>query len=89
MEYQYLEMSAESDEILAQLQSVGSEFREKQPGAREQLIKLSRELISSLELPSEAIQRIGWAEVIPSHTIALQIKQVYFLEYPALIDRCL
>uniref|UniRef100_A0A8H7K5S5 O-methyltransferase domain-containing protein n=1 Tax=Bionectria ochroleuca TaxID=29856 RepID=A0A8H7K5S5_BIOOC len=55
-------MSAESDKILAQLQSVGAEFREKQPGAREQLIKLSRALISSLELPSEAIQRIGWAE---------------------------
>ncbi|CAG9998520.1 unnamed protein product [Clonostachys byssicola] len=55
-------MSAESDKILAQLQSVGAEFREKQPGAREQLIELSRELISSLELPSEAIQRIGWAE---------------------------
>ncbi|CAH0020866.1 unnamed protein product [Clonostachys rhizophaga] len=55
-------MSAESDRILAQLQSVGAEFREKQPGAREQLIKLCRELISSLELPSEAIQRIGWAE---------------------------
>ncbi|CAH0043780.1 unnamed protein product [Clonostachys solani] len=55
-------MSAEADNILAQLQSVDAEFRAKQPGAREQLIELSRELISSLELPSEAIQRIGWAE---------------------------
>jgi hypothetical protein len=82
-------MSAESDKILAQLQSVGAEFREKQPGAREQLIKLSRALISSLELPSEAIQRIGWAEVIPSHAIALQIKQLHFLDYAVLMDRCL
>ncbi|VUC38168.1 unnamed protein product [Clonostachys rosea] len=54
--------SVEVDNVLAQLQSVGAEYREEQPGAREQLIQLSRELISRLELPSEAIQRIGWAE---------------------------
>ncbi len=51
------------DTILAQLQAVGTAYAEKKPGAREQLLSLSHALISSLELPSEAIQRMGWAEV--------------------------
>ncbi|KAK7734306.1 hypothetical protein SLS53_007956 [Cytospora paraplurivora] len=48
--------------ILAQLQKTGAAFADKQPGAREQLLNLSHALIASLELPSEAIQRMGWAE---------------------------
>lgn len=49
--------------ILSQLQTAGAAYEQNAPGAREQLINLSHALISSLELPSEAIQRIGWAEV--------------------------
>ncbi|XXG94868.1 hypothetical protein Hte_001127 [Hypoxylon texense] len=48
--------------ILAQLQAAGSAFAEKKPGAREQLLDLGYSLVSSLQLPSEAIQRMGWAE---------------------------
>lgn len=49
--------------ILAQLQMTGAAFADNQPGAREQLLSLGHALIASLELPSEAIQRMGWAEV--------------------------
>ncbi|KAI1330330.1 putative O-methyltransferase [Xylariaceae sp. FL0255] len=53
---------AEAEAILAKLQNVGSSYTRKQPGAREQLIHLCHALVSKLELPSEAIQRMGWAE---------------------------
>lgn len=33
------------------------------PGAREELLSLARQLTVALETPSEAIQRMGWAEV--------------------------
>lgn len=49
--------------ILAQIQTVGAAYAEQKPGAREQLLSLSSELTAALELPSETIQRIGWAEV--------------------------
>ncbi|KAK9788263.1 putative O-methyltransferase [Seiridium cardinale] len=54
-------MSSPAD-ILSWLQAAGAAYGENKPGAREQLIDLSHALISSLELPSESIQRIGWAE---------------------------
>lgn len=47
---------------MCQLQAVGSAYANKKPGSREQLINLCHSLIASLELPSEAIQRMGWAE---------------------------
>ncbi|KAI0382244.1 putative O-methyltransferase [Hypomontagnella monticulosa] len=55
-------MASTVEAILAQLQAAGSAYAEKKPGAREQLLNLSHALISSVELPSEAIQRMGWAE---------------------------
>ncbi|KAI1416455.1 putative O-methyltransferase [Hypoxylon sp. FL1857] len=55
-------MSSTPESILAQLQAAGSEYAEKTPGAREKLLNLGYALVSSLELPSEAIQRMGWAE---------------------------
>lgn len=55
--------TSRAQEILAQLQIAGSAYAQQKPGAREQLLDLSHALISSLELPSEAIQRMGWAEV--------------------------
>ncbi|KAI2604697.1 putative O-methyltransferase [Hypoxylon sp. NC1633] len=48
--------------ILAQLQNAGSAYARKKPGAREQLLNLGYALVSAVELPSEAIQRMGWAE---------------------------
>lgn len=49
--------------LLAQLQTAGSAYAERKPGAREELLSLSSALTAALELPSETIQRIGWAEV--------------------------
>ncbi|KAL9086500.1 MAG: hypothetical protein Q9165_007116 [Trypethelium subeluteriae] len=50
------------DVILSQIEKAGNAYLGKQPGSREQLLNLGHALIASLELPSEAIQRIGWAE---------------------------
>lgn len=49
--------------ILTQLTALGADLAQHKPGVREQLLNLSHALISSLELPCEAIQRMGWAEV--------------------------
>jgi hypothetical protein len=51
--------SSQPVDILSQLQAVGTAYAEKETGAREQLLNLSHALIASLELPSEAIQRMG------------------------------
>lgn len=55
--------SAATEAILAQLQIAGSAYADKKPGAREQLLGLSNALTAALELPSETLQRVGWAEV--------------------------
>ncbi|KAI1099214.1 putative O-methyltransferase [Jackrogersella minutella] len=55
-------MSPTTEAILAQLQAASSAYADKKPGAREQLLNLGYALASSVELPSEAIQRMGWAE---------------------------
>ncbi|KAF2971860.1 hypothetical protein GQX73_g1674 [Xylaria multiplex] len=47
---------------LLQLQAASVSYTAKTPGAREKLISLSRDLISNLELPSEALMRMGCAE---------------------------
>ena len=49
--------------ILQSIQNTATAYADGIPGSREQLLGLSQALISSLELPSEAIQRMGWAEV--------------------------
>ena len=49
--------------ILIRIAAVAQTFEKNEPGARESLIDLSQALIAALELPSEAIQRMGWAEV--------------------------
>ncbi|KAI0972145.1 putative hydroxyindole O-methyltransferase [Xylaria arbuscula] len=54
--------SSDVETILSQIQATGTSYAVKQPGAREKLMGLSRDLISKLELPSEAIMRMGWAE---------------------------
>ncbi|TGJ76805.1 hypothetical protein E0Z10_g10834 [Xylaria hypoxylon] len=55
-------VTSETEAILLQLQTAGLSYREKVPGARETLMSLSRDLISNLQLPSEALMRMGWAE---------------------------
>ena len=52
-----------TEAILSQVQRTAKAYAEETPGAREQLLSLSQALTASLELPSEAIQRMGWAEV--------------------------
>ncbi|KAI0852381.1 putative O-methyltransferase [Daldinia vernicosa] len=54
--------TSQVEAILSQLQTAGASYKENTPGAREKLMSLSHDLISSLELPSEAIMRMGWAE---------------------------
>ncbi|KAF2231304.1 putative O-methyltransferase [Viridothelium virens] len=51
-----------TEEVIDQLQITAKAYADKRPGAREQLLNLSQTLTASLELPSEAIQRVGWAE---------------------------
>lgn len=45
--------------LLEQLQTAGFSYAEQTPGAREQLLSLTSALTAALELPSEAIQRVG------------------------------
>lgn len=53
----------EASAILIRISAVAQAYEKNDPGARESLIDLSQALIVALELPSEAIQRMGWAEV--------------------------
>ena len=50
-------------EIFEQINNIQKGFLENECGSREKLLKLSYAFSSALELPSETIQRIGWAEV--------------------------
>lgn len=50
-------------EILSKITASTEAFTRDEPGAREQLPFFSHQLTATLETPSEAIQRIGWAEV--------------------------
>ena len=52
-----------ASEILSKIRASTEAFARDEPGAREQLLLLSYQLTAALETPSEAIQRIGWAEV--------------------------
>lgn len=52
-----------ASEILAKIGASTEAFTRNEPGAREKLLMLSHQLTATLETPSEAIQRMGWAEV--------------------------
>ena len=52
-----------AQEIFEQISNIQKELLQDEPGGREKLLKLSYAFSSALELPSETIQRIGWAEV--------------------------
>lgn len=47
---------------LLRRQILGSAYAGEKPGARKQLLDLNYALSASLELPSEAIQRMNWDE---------------------------
>ncbi|KAI0098553.1 putative O-methyltransferase [Nemania sp. FL0031] len=55
-------MTNETEAILAKLQTAGLSYAANTPGAREKLMNLCRNLITTLELPSEFLMRMGWAE---------------------------
>ena len=50
-------------EILGSIAASTEAVVEQRPRAREQVLALAHQLVSSLETPSETLQRMGWAEV--------------------------
>ena len=55
--------SFEALSLLEEIASIGKSYSQNESGSREKLLSLAYSLASAVELPSEAIQRIGWAEV--------------------------
>ncbi len=49
--------------LLEDIAEAGQSYHRNQLGARERLLSLAYSLAAAVELPSETIQRIGWAEV--------------------------
>lgn len=49
--------------LLSSISAAGASFAKQDAGAREQLLSHAYKLAAAVETPSEAIQRIGWAEV--------------------------
>ena len=56
-------MASPVSEILDGISSARKAFENNEAGSREALIDYSRSLITSLEIPSDFIQRTFWAEV--------------------------
>lgn len=52
-----------ASDIPARLREAANAYEQHQPGARAMLLGLCRIVISSLETPAQAIQRMWWAEV--------------------------
>ena len=55
--------NAQVSNILEEIIGAGTSYSKHELGAREKLLSLAYSLASAVELPSETIQRIGWAEV--------------------------
>ena len=57
--------------LLEDIAKAGGTFAQNEPGAREHLLDLAYSLAAAVELPSESIQRIGWAEAsLPTLSLA-------------------
>ena len=56
-------LNARALTLLEDIAATGRSYAQDEPGAREKLLSLTHSLTAAVELPSEAIQRIGWAEV--------------------------
>ena len=52
-----------ASEVLSKITASIEAFTRNEPGAREKLLLHTQHLTATLETPSEAIQRVGWAEV--------------------------
>ena len=52
--------------LLEEIAASGTSFKNNEPGAREKLLVLNHELTAALELPSETLSRMAWAEVSSS-----------------------
>ena len=63
-------VSQTPSEILDGIAAARVAFENNEAGSREALIDYSRALISSLEIPSEFVQRTFWAEVWTITTLA-------------------
>ncbi|KAL8731915.1 MAG: hypothetical protein Q9181_004126 [Wetmoreana brouardii] len=48
--------------LLEDIAGAGKSYSQHELGARERLLSLAYSLAAAVELPSETIQRIGWAE---------------------------
>lgn len=66
--------------LLSQLQAAGASYADGAPGSREKLLSLCHGLQSSLESPSEAIMRIGWAEV--SYELKAKLAEILHSSLP-------
>ena len=56
-------MSIPISSILERIAAAGKAFESNELGSRESLIELGRDLVATLEIPSEFLQRSFWAEV--------------------------
>ncbi|THZ74430.1 putative hydroxyindole O-methyltransferase [Aureobasidium pullulans] len=69
-------MSTPISSIIERIAAAGTAYESNQIGSRESLIELSRDLIATLEIPSEFLQRSFWAEpALSAHCkYAVQVK---------------
>jgi hypothetical protein len=56
-------MATPVSKILERIAAAGKAYEGDKVGSREDLIELSRDLVATLEIPSEFLQRSFWAEV--------------------------
>jgi hypothetical protein len=56
-------MASTLTSILSRIAAAGEAFEGDELGSREALIELGRDLVATLEIPSEFLQRSFWAEV--------------------------
>jgi hypothetical protein len=56
-------MALPASQILERIATAGKAYESDELGSRELLIELGRDLVASLEIPSEFLQRSFWAEV--------------------------
>ncbi|KAL9601564.1 MAG: hypothetical protein Q9219_002398 [cf. Caloplaca sp. 3 TL-2023] len=57
--------------LLEEIRRAGESYGQSEPGARDKLLTLAYSLVSAVELPSQTIQRIGWAE--PARVTAIKL----------------
>lgn len=56
-------MASTVTSILSRIAAAGKAFEGDELGSREALVELGRDLVATLEIPSEFLQRSFWAEV--------------------------